>query len=85
MWALAAHLVLLQSPGQLTKDPLFTNHLLDVVIPIVSDSRCASTYLFQAIMLGLEYMVLSFSISSSERAALRRIAATRYTSNTIVI
>lgn len=76
VWALATHIILLQTPGQLTKDPSFTSHLLEVVVPILSDSHVSLRF-FQALTLGLEYMVLSFSLSSNERSVLRRVSANR--------
>ncbi|XP_019850343.1 PREDICTED: huntingtin-like isoform X2 [Amphimedon queenslandica] len=74
VWALATHIVL---HGQLTKDTSFTNHLLELVVPILSDSQ-VSCHFYQAVTLGLEYAVLSFSLTTSEKSLLRNLAATRF-------
>lgn len=76
VWALATHLVLLQTHGQPTKDPSFTSQLLELVVPILSDTLISSQFC-QSLMLGLEYMVLSFSLSSTERRSLTHVAASR--------
>lgn len=74
VWALATHLVL---HGQLTKDSSFTEQLLELVSPILSDPH-VSCHFYQAITLGLEYMVLSFSLTTAEKSSLRNLAASRY-------
>lgn len=73
VWALGTHLVF---HVQFTKDPTFTSRLLELVIPILSDSQI-SCHVYQAITLGLEYLVLSFSLSTREKASLRSLSATR--------
>lgn len=73
VWTLATHLVL---HGQFNKDLTFTGQLLELITPILSDAQVSCPF-YQAITMGLEYMVLSFSLSTNEKKSLRNLSAKR--------
>ena len=76
VWALSVQLAL-QPHNQVTKDPSYTSRLLDLSIPVLCDSH-SSARVCRAVTLGLEHMVLSFSLSPKERSSLTNLAAGRW-------
>lgn len=76
VFSLGIHLALLQSHSQPTKDPTFTTHLLELCPPILCDCHVSSTTA-RGIFLGLEHLVLSFSLSSTDKAVINALATDR--------
>ncbi len=64
-------------PTHTHRDPEFSGRLLEAIIPILLHPH-TSTHIFHSLTLGLEYLVVNFSVTVQERVSLARTAASRF-------
>ena len=75
VWSLA--ILLLQNHSVHLQDTLFSSNLLRAVQNILYHQH-TTTQLFRVITLGLEQLLLSFSLTKSEHSSLTELAINRY-------
>ena len=60
----------------LLRDVNFCGHLLEVVLPILTNQQ-TSTNLFHSFTTGLELLIVNFSLTTKERTRIATTAASR--------